>query len=404
MVNPLLAAALRQAAFSSLCFLAGTTPFLRSALRRLFNDTPAGSACKANDLIYLVCGVSPGICPEPTPPFSGGQCPILYRVRTRIQANGANIVTADILEEAVNVVFGPIQGLFVRSHWDGVRYLWQVGIISVVNEQQPDPYVVQRQYEQESYEQPTIEVVFVEPADGGPDLCGDPEPQYPHYPPGVNKYETDITYDTPDGVTFTVPVGFTFGYFKLDADLNLTIPFTVNVNNDFKIDGDINLNKGDVNFKFNFNPDGSDRPPPPLPPPAGEPEPDTPNPPPPPPPEEPPPPPPEEPDKPGLSRRIVGVHITVTDVGELPGITEVYQGGGNPNFFVPDLGTISFYCPTGPAVAAWLGPIKVQHRVQVIPCPWKFGAISVQGSPRPGIQWVLTPVYEQVEENNNILV
>lgn len=404
MANPLLVAALKQAAFAGMCYLAGTTPFLRSALRRLFNDTPAQSACKANDLIYLVCGVSPGICPDPVPPFTGGQCAFPYRVRTRIQINAANIFATDILEEAENIVLGPIQGAFVRSHWDGVRMLWQVGVIGAVTELQPDAYIVQRQYFQSLYETPTVEFVFVEPADGGPDTCGDPEPQYPYYAPGSNKYETDITYDTPSGDTFTIPVSFNFGYFKLDANLNLTIPFTANLNNTFKIDGTINLNGGDINFNFPFSPDGSDRPPLPPGPPTSPPDPDTPDPPPPNPPGEPPPPPPDEPDKPGLSKRIVGVHVTVNEVGSGSGLTEVFQEGGNPNFFLPDLGTVSFYCPSSGRSAAWTEPTKVQYRVQLIPCPWKYGAIAVAGSERLGVSWTLTPIYEQVEENNNVLV
>lgn len=83
--------------------------------------------------------------------------------------------------------------------------------------------------------------------------------------------------------------------------------------------------------------------------------------------------------------------VTVNNVNDYS-FTEVFQGE-NPNFYVPDLGTLQFFIKVGATTGAWSEPLRVQCRRQFIPCPWEGGASLVQGTPRLGVEWTLTPIY-----------
>jgi hypothetical protein len=243
----------------------------------------------------------------------------------------------------------------------------------------------------------TITNVSVVRVDGFPDDCGsEPPPQVAPPPnPGWNQVNTNITYQNPDGLDITIPVGFFFANAFFDANLDVTIPIHATINFDVSFPINFNISTGGISFNFgggNNNPDGSP-PPPQLPPPPPVPTPDgfeTVEPPPPPPPE------PEfedeeEPPPTARDRVIRGVIVTASSV-DSNRIGVIFQNGGNPDIRIPGLGFVNFKIQVGNSVA-WTNDIPVKNDRAFIECPWDGGAIQVRGSARPGVDFQLTPVF-----------
>lgn len=232
--------------------------------------------------------------------------------------------------------------------------------------------------------------------DGLPDNCGtSPIPDIPPPAPGWNQTTTNVTYQNRDGLDITVPVGFFFANAFFDANFDVQIPIYLTLDNAFSFP--INFNVSTGGFTFNFGPvqngPGGTPPPQPPPPPGGIPGPtdfnfDV----------LPPPPPSgdefedtEEPDDPKTERVIRAVLVTLTGINETQ-VGLLVQDGGNPDIRIPGLGFVQFKVRIG-AVTGWTNDIPVKNDRAFIPCPWEGGAIDVRGSPRPGVNFALTPVY-----------
>lgn len=329
------------------------------------------------------CNAPPPV--DPDPPFAGGQCPVLYNVNcimTRVSGSTQNPFSVS------GQAYGPIRGATFRNIGSNVTQLivlgspngsnttGEYGIGSVAtNFGSPDTNVN------------GFTVASVSRADSAPDTCGNPDPVIPPYTPGDNTVNNNVTYVDNEGNNVTIPVVIAFGYAKIDANANINIPFTLNldVTPTANITGNLNLNTGDVTYNANnpslptsdCNPNSD----------AFEPDPNLPSNPVDVPDEEPDPTP--DPDKPQYRKLLKAVIVTVGETS--PQSSTVFQET-NPDVFVPDLGLVSFQISVS-GRSGWTEDIRVKNKRQFIPCPWYGGATAVRGTPRPGSTFTLTPVY-----------
>lgn len=354
----------------------------------------------ANAIHRNICNNEPPALPPP--PFEGGQCDCrTYDVAVQVQRyNGdgsADIVTLGF------PIFGPIRDIFLLVNGgpnpfkvstvfieskggdfgqncpDNVT-LGTLGDIGNLGQNQPDPEIVD---------------ILITPQDGLPDDCGSPPIQLPPLPPDGDRFILpDFTYINDVDIEVSLgPIEFTLKYIDLDVDFRPRLNFEINlggavfngqfnldVTNEFEFDVDLDL------FPIDIFPPGGGRPD------EGFPDPDGPEPgdpfDPTPPPEDP----PEEPGDPRLGRRLVGVRVVTTDV-DSSRLTVIFQDGGNPDLYVPDLGLVNFYGQLGGEVSGWTEDFRVKNTDQIIKVPNGFNATQVRGTPRPGVTWDLQPLY-----------
>lgn len=212
----------------------------------------------------------------------------------------------------------------------------------------------------------------VTPVGAAPDNCGGPPPDYPadRTPVPINR---PITIDQ-GGQPVVIQPQFSFD------------PVTNNINID--IAPDIQVGFDGVNFDINLggsngggaggcpprpdpedtSVDPDDPPPEPTLDPATE----------------------EPPDPP--TQVIRAAIVTVTDLSGA--ITAINGQGNDPDNYFPDVGTIKFRIRGADGVSAFTNPIRVQTSRAWIDCPWDGGAFAVTGTPRPGVAFDITPIYD----------
>lgn len=349
-----------------------------------------------------------------TPPFTGGQCgTIRYRILgdSRETYDGGSVDTT--LDRNYGTYTGPITNIEIFQQDDPnnpvtpnpvacVRITHGGTQIGVPSQPGQRTIILEQRYSEQRHDSLSVTNIRVQPVSTvsgatppPPDNCGNPEPVIPPPPPNFNRVTNNVTYQNNDGLDITVPVGFAFFNAFFNADFQLEIPFTLSFSPEFALNGTINLNSGDVNFNFRTTVGGGD---PNNPPPSGRddnrsPEPDDFD------FEQPPPPPPgepefedtEEPEQPDREKVIRGVIVTVTSSDDL-GRSVVVQEGGNPDIYPPDLGMVQFQIRIG-NTTSWTNNQRVLNKRAFIACEWEGGAINVAGTPRPGVNWFLTPVY-----------
>lgn len=253
---------------------------------------------------------------------------------------------------------------------------------------------------------PSFSILRMEPVTPLPNGCEypfPPPPPPPPYDPDDFTYDVDVPYtDDDNGNVYVVPIVFIIGQVQFNANLDLTIPvtinlkpqlnFTFNVPISFQIE--FNLNTGDTKV-YPPTPPGQD--PPRLPPPPRfDPDFDPDVPPPPPPPDDIPDPDPPPPDEPPVPRVIVGAIVTVSEPQSALGVGQLGQSP-NPDVYYPDLGLVSFRIrhPNG---SGWTEDIRIKNARQFVPCPWGGGAVQVSGTARGSATMVVSPVYGYPEE------
>lgn len=225
--------------------------------------------------------------------------------------------------------------------------------------------------------------VTVTPPPGTPDDCGNPQP-VPLPDNDYNVFNIPITYNDIDNNPITIPITLVFAPVAIGNNNLIQIPFNVNVPIDFglNLNGTINLPDGDINFNFGGGNgvSGSDDCPPP--------QSDLPDDTPPIPPDVPDNIPPIDPDE--IPQVIRGAIVTTSFV---PENTSVYFQDDIPDLYLPRLGNVQFLIEIDGKLA-WSEAIDVNNKRQLVLCPWEGGAIRVDGFPRPGIIWDVTPVYD----------
>lgn len=321
---------------------------------------------------------------QPAPQFTGGQCPIRYRVTANYEATHPTLPS--LTGSLLSTQWGTIKGLSVSTSSGSYSFDLRHGasgnpganvttsIGSIVNGQA------------NGYNTPTISGIVVVPEGGGPDTCGDPPPSNPVLPPGGNIVNSPVTYVNNEGDTINIPMLIAFGYAQINLNGTVEIPIKLNftANPTLNLSGTLNLNTGDTTFYPDPStptggcnePPGGFVPDPSLP--------GYPNPLPPVDPEQ-----PTEADDPETRKILRGVVVTVTSEGNDAGFI---SQGNNPDIWFPDLGFVQFAVQIGNSIA-WLRHEKVNSLRHLIQCDWPGGAITVRGTPRPGVTWTLTPVY-----------
>jgi len=234
--------------------------------------------------------------------------------------------------------------------------------------------------------------------DGNPDDCGSRRPPLDSPYPTAPNFSAPITINYNNDFGGNVILGgfVAFGAAYIDADLNLNIPFTLELNADFNIpiNGTINLNGGDINFNFGGSNSGGG---------GGnckdgtknwdtDPFPDggnddsidvT----------------PSDPDDENsdVVRVIKGVVTYVT--GSSNKVTTVFQDA-TQDLLVPRCGNVQFLIQVGNTLA-WSQDYPVRSNRGLIVCDWPGGAIDVRVTPYAGYTINLQRVYYPIRQIDN---
>lgn len=380
------------------------------AFREIFPSLGRDFGYLGRALYYSVCDEP--LDPPTDPPFDGGQCEFCYNVTSVTTQSNTGFPALDVTQTRSVLYWGPIRFISAQKiRLNETEWAFQVklsthGICGEARSDQPQQVLHVDSTSTESAVS-TLDSLAVVPSEGQPDDCGSQPPptDRPVLPPEDRRFPININLPGIDPTfNFDGFVAFGFGYFDLDFNLNFPIQFQLN--NNVNITGNFNLNTGDININWGSDYDYPIRPAPPgeysidpddEPPLSREPPPpdfDPPSDPPTGPDEDPRDFDPEKPQKAPRVRRIVGVLVDVTET--TPTATELSQNP-NPDVYVPDVGLVNFAYMVGGARFYWSEDIRVKNRRQVIFTPPGRYAVDVRGTPRGNTQWVLTPLYENVQ-------
>jgi len=349
-------------------------------------------------VLQAACPVPPPLPSAPPPPFQGGQCEELYLVSWF--RNGTFNGNPNNSSGTTNPLLGPIAGIStVFPSNGGIQGIlsYNGGTIQVGSAGGPP-----NAWSQDS----TITITNVQRVDGLPDDCGDP-PSPPAPPPGPIPTLPDSP-TIPDGGPGGGG-GFIFrptvGPITVGPDGGINIPVVVNVGGpslNIPITIPVNVSLPDFAPTINIGGGGGVSPPggggptiviPPTPPPPiccrppvlpgeeieGEED-------------EPVVGPPPEP-----RRRLIGLLVRSSVNPAVASITEIAQGGGSQNLWVPRLGNAYFTVTARTAqnapVAAPTQDSPVKLLVQFVAAPQGVTATSFRVVPEPGVQMSVQPLY-----------
>lgn len=335
----------------------------------------------------LACNREPPAAP--TGSFTGGQCFVNYNWsgNQKITRRSNGVITNTTFTRSS--VPGKIGEVVVTEETDAGFPVYR-SRIPRTNASGTVTYTDLGTIRRDIYFTPEWNGISVSRVDGLPDNCGNLPGPVPTPTPGYNTTTTNITYTNSSSVDVTIPVIFIFAKATLNLKGELNIPVRIDLGGvNLQIGGSINLNTGDVNLNFgnpNYSRNGLPNPD------AYEPDPSLPD------------IPPDVPDdvavpptdqsEPETSRVIRACIVTASTVPD--DISLIYQIG-NPNITAPNLGYVSFAINAGGKVA-WTSDIPVKNQRNFIECTWDGGAVAVRGTPRPGVEWTITPVYAFIED------
>lgn len=286
------------------------------------------------------------------PPFSGGQCPIDYRIRaTATRLVNGQVAAEEDIQNGSQFFRGPIEAVFLTEGNQDIRVRHDGG--RVTDLASGDPQNV-------TYE--NLRDIVVSPKRGTDD-CGDIEP------PGI--------YPPPPERTNPLPPPFEGGDTIINRPIfnnngDVLIPITINGPN-FNVNATLNLIKNEINYNFGGLPPESeccDKVPVPITPDAPQ-------------------LPPFEPD-PEPPIEIIGAVVTTTNIENMRGLTTIFQNG-NPDIVVPALGYINFKIKVGDTFA-WTTDIAIKNEQQYVENPSSFPAIDVAGTPYGGVTWSIDSI------------
>lgn len=379
--------ALSDAARSAACQLLGLPQYLNDMTTRLSGGlfTPPLSQIP-NLWRNALCDTE---APEPNPPpFTGGQCSAIYTLSALMERAQNSACDRQQAVRPIGNFWGPIGAPSLVESPSGtnqnqmsVRFsnFGSGGFPMSIPQTSTVPV-----WDTDSRCAPGLLLSLnAVRADGNPDNCGNPDPVYEDLEPEDVTINREVTYNNNLNIPVTIPVVFVFARATLDVDANVTIPFTLNLTPTLNITGNLNVD-GTVNFNFGGGstttlpkdprkrdcgdiPRTDDDPP-----------------------ED-----PTDSDKDPQKDRdreevIIGVLVTVTEL-ENERASLIVQVD-NPDIYAPSLGHVQFLCRVGDTSAAWTSDQAVKNRRNLIPCPWRDGAIAVRGTPQPGVTWTLTPI------------
>jgi len=361
------------------CFLLGAGGNILGGIARFPGGSPefVENTTKA---LRRLAGCDPAEDPAlPPPPFTGGQCDVLYNVsyttENRTSTNNqctafanSNNRTSFIPSGAVLGPIGDITEVIVPNSQfsffnrqqsfevmtgSGMRFLNLGGAAERLFHTNCGP----------GYRFSNFAVTR---ADGQPDDCGDPPLVYP--PVTVINVDNDVTYINNEGDEITVNIPFIYAPINVDITGNFRIPFTFDFGG-IEFSGNTQL---EPNFNVTINPPpaprGTDSPLTDLPGPDDE--------------------IPVEPST--FEERVVGVVVQSALVGEQQ-LTTIFTEN-IPQILAPRCGSVKF----GYAIAGrsfWSPDIDIKDLNCFIPCPFSQGADTVAASPAPGVVLNYVPIF-----------
>lgn len=377
----------REAARQYLCEALDGTNNLAGLYSRYFNPLTGNLLLNGRNYIRAsLCGLPPEDLPE-NPPFLGGQCLTLYSITTRVRArrftDPPGVFSVD--QTTVRSPYGGrIGNAFIQET--------ATQFIPVLNVQSGDAFVPVGSFLKAVFAEVQIQIISVSRLDGLPDNCGNlPTPIEPS-PVPLPPVTIPVPYTDPDGITFFIPVAFAAGFIYVNADGELNVPITINVDGRLNMTGNFNFNGGDI--KINIGGGGNGGSPSDGPGGGGDgggpagPDPDDP---PPPPTGENPPPPPER-DQPG-KKILVGVY-TALRIDNQQGITTIFQAGTNPDIRVPNLGFVNFSYQVAEGVSAWSEDIPIKNLSQVIFASDRLPCLDFGFTLRRGVSGRVIPLFK----------
>lgn len=412
--------ALEGAARLAICTAIDTVGNAADVFSNVFRPFPISQRLEAfSNAARLICNDEPPDYESQAQPFFGGQCVTAYRITVTVRDTLNRVILGSDGQIGTtltyqSVVFGKIDRVesFPINGNPAAANVWAVRVTSF-NDRSGNPIPgngsprtdsITRQINVFDESNFVLQLVNVslERVDGEADNCGNPQPVIPPPENNYNITNVNVTYQNNDGVDIIVPVTFFVGqaFLDLNAEIQIPVNFTINANVSFPINFNLSTGGFTFNFQPTFNaPDGSpttqpdgtgsgrnrpddftfDDPPPP--PPSGDEFDDI-----------------DSPEDPKTERVIRAVGITAS-ISVPSDRSIVYQTGGNPDIYVPDLGMVQFLIRVGNSVF-WTNNIRVLNVRAFIECPWEGGAIEVAGTPRPGVSWELTPIYAKSELTN----
>lgn len=387
---PSLRDALNEAVTSTACTLLGAAGTYARNFEGILGSIapgiglPISSPASGLSAAYgLLCNRTPPPLQNP-PPFIGGQCSgVLYDVsysydfRSGIFNAPPGTVTPS---SGTRRVTGKVNGIRAVNTTNSAKaeLLTDGGIIDLGGGSSGFPNNVRVENER---------ITNIVRVGGLPDNCGNPTPPPVIPDPDPTGDDIDITYDNDQGDTITNNFSITFGsaYIDINSQINIPVNIQNNDDSDFQINAALNFNTGNLNFyagnpsyppgsgqpgKDSYKP-GEDLPPIPPTVPSTD-------------------PPPFPPTSEAETEDIIaGAVVTVSEV---PSDISIIFQSENPDIYAPNLGYIAFEIIVGGSTA-WTSDIPVKNLRNVIPCEWPSGAIDVKGTPRPGVNWEITPLY-----------
>lgn len=325
-----------------------------------------------DSVIQWVCDRPPTPDDRPPPPFTGGQCPVDYRVRCSVlltQTNGSTTPSTT----GTYVLRGPITGVgsgppngACGSSTKPAAVVFHNGGATVVACAGPAASITATGF------------VLLERVDGQPDNCGDPLPELPPGLPPDIDVDVDVTYGDNNQYNLTIPVIFAPVYVSIDGRLN--VPITLNLAPEFQVKGTLELFPNfslDLDFPTANPEDGPgtrpDDEPKPQPPPNGDGESEN----------------PDDPEIPDEEPRVYAllVRARITDGARATGI---FQEIG-PDIYAPRLGSARFGTVIDGAVF-WSEDIDIKGLDSVVDCPIPWGANRFVVNASEGVVLNYSPV------------
>lgn len=344
----------------------------------------------SNKLLSTIVGLTCDLPPLPgTPdvPFTGGQCDELYDIERYAEysiapcSNPSAVINITQQLSTIQSQPGPLTylGEYITEHKSCGGFTKSTSLIGIRSSNGNDFSIGPENQENVGrFVVSNTSYFRVFPTGTTIDGCGDPPPgETPPQTPdgGWRLPPVNITYDNSDNSTSTVNISPVIFAPVVTARGRLSLPVRLEGPD---LEGEVTLELGGedgVNLEIGLPeiPGGDtfiDELPPPQ-------DPDV-----------------EAPptDEGEDERRIIGVVVTTTQIEGTP-VTEIYQDGGNPDVFAPDLGLVSFAIAAGDTLGGWTADQRVKNSRTYIPCPAPQGANDVKGTPRSGVTWTLTPVY-----------
>lgn len=343
-----------------------------------------------NNLYRSFCSREP---PLPAPDiYPQGQCPVHYGVNITYTVSDDGGASFNTVSEGIACspfgagAYGALGTPYLRQSSGG--FDWVIDGYDSVGT--PTTWGLTTGYGSTIYTPGEIISYEIIRCDAQPDECGTPQPE----PPPPNYWIQPISFTYTDNSTNTDvniigDVDFSVPYYDINGEVNIDARIVFDdptLNVEVEANFTINLDRDTINPapSPDMGKDGrkgknADKNPTDDPEETPEPDDDLPD--------------PEPPDDPASVRIIVGA-IVYTASGQTGQATQIGQDA-NPDIYAPSLGEVSFRCLVNGTQSAWTNDIPVKNRAALIPCPWEQGAVEVVGTPRPGVEFKVIPVYDE---------